>query len=138
MVDADDREVSMSNIPQGTDLDEVLAHYGVKGMKWGKRKGRRTLADSHDRERANIISGTVKSEKSTAHLTNAQLKEAIERMRLEQEFSRISGGIDKTRTQKTKAFVAKLLIDTGKQTAQQAVQSESKRLVDEQLRKARV
>lgn len=132
-----DMEVAMTELKRGETLEEILEHYGVKGMKWGTRKGRRTLADSTDSTRAKIIKGTVKTEKSTEHLTNSQLKEAIERMRLEQEFSRISGGLDKTRVQKSKQFIAKLLIDSGKQTAQQVATNELKTRVDQTINNAR-
>ena len=114
---------------------DVLEHYGVKGMKWGvRRKSRETLPSSPDRQRTALIKSSVKSTKSTGHLSNAALKEAIERMRLEQEFSRLSGGIDKTTAQKTKAFVAKLLLDTGKQTVQQAANTQAKKKVDTVLK----
>lgn len=131
-------ELAMSTLPQGADLDEILEHYGVKGMKWGKRKSRQTESNSADATRVGEVKTRVKTQKTTKILTNAELKDAIERMRLEQDFSKLSGGIDKTRTQKAKTFVAKLLVDTGKQTATQAVQSQAKSMVDEQLRKARV
>lgn len=136
--DGQDLEVSMSNVKPGTDLEEVLAHYGVKGMKWGKRKTRQTEATSEDSKRATDLKVRVKTQKTTKPLSNDDLEAAIKRMRLEQEFSKLSGGIDKTRKQKVGQFVAKLLIDTGKQTATQVTQSESKKFVDEQLRKTRV
>lgn len=134
----DNMELAMSTLPRGSDLDEVLEHYGVKGMKWGKRKSRQTEPNSEDSNRVGAVKTRVKTQKTTNILTTAELKDAIERMRLEQDFSKLSGGIDKTRTQKTKAFVAKLLVDTGKQNISQVAQSESKRLLDDQLRKARV
>lgn len=136
----DRMELAMTTIPQGSDLVDVLEHYGVKGMKWGQRKKRtrQTEPNSDDANRVGAVKTRVKTQKTTSILTTAELKDAIERMRLEQDFSKLSGGIDKTRTQKTKAFVAKLLIDTGKQTAQSAVQTQAKSIVDEQLRKARV
>jgi 2'-5' RNA ligase len=135
----DDLEVAMSSVPKGADLDAVLEHYGVKGMKWGvRKKSRQVEPDSEDAARVGAIKTRVKSQKTTKILSNKELQDALNRMRLEQEFSRVSGGIDKTRAQKTKAFVAKLLVDSGKQAAQQAVQTEMKSRVDEQLRKARV
>jgi hypothetical protein len=140
-------EVAMSSVPQGSDLDEILEHYGVKGMKWGKRKNRnlvdprspkQTEQNSADAQRVTAIKTRVRTQKTTRPLSNDELEAAIKRMRLEQDFSKLSGGIDKTRIQKAGEFVTKLLIDTGKQTATQTVQTQTKSIVDEQLRKARV
>jgi ribosomal protein S18 acetylase RimI-like enzyme len=133
-------EVAMSDVPQGSDLDTILEHYGVKGMKWGvrKKRSRQTEPDSEDSSRVSGVKSRVSTQKTTKILSTAELKDAIERMRLEQEFSKLSGGIDKTRSQKTAAFISKMLIDTGKQNVSQTFQSESKRLVDEQLKKTRV
>lgn len=33
-----------------TEVDDFLAHYGVKGMKWGRRKARNSEAESSDSE----------------------------------------------------------------------------------------
>lgn len=142
----EEMEVAMSEVPSGTDLDKVLAHYGKKGMKWGVRKdnpelrvGRRqTEPHSEDASRVGTIKTRAKTQKTTKVLSNAELRDAIDRMRLEQDFSKLSKGIDKTKTQKTVSFVAKLLGDAGKQTVQQAATGEMKSRVDEQLRKARV
>jgi 2'-5' RNA ligase len=131
----DDLEVMMSTADRGA---EFLEHYGVKGMKWGKRKSRQTESDSADSTRTATIKSRAKTQKTTKVFSNEELEAAIKRMRLEQEFSKLSGGIDKTRTQKAKSFVAKLLIDTGKQNVSQVAQSESKRFIDDRLKAARM
>lgn len=134
----DDLEVAMSEIKVGTDLEEVLEHFGVKGMKWGQhKKSRQTESDSADAQKVGGIKTRVKTQKTTKILTNQELRDALDRMRLEQEFSKLSGGLDKTRSQKAKGFVAKLLIDTGKQSADQAVKTKARGLVDEALKKTK-
>lgn len=71
-------------------VEEFLSHHGVKGMKWGKRKTRGTKeAPSSDAKKALDLRARAKRSKSKA-LTNEELKTAIERMRLEQEFKRLS------------------------------------------------
>lgn len=134
----DELEVAMSDIQRGTDLEAVLEHHGVKGMKWGQhKKSRQTEATSHDAARVGDIKTRVKTQKTTKILSNQELRDALDRMRLEQEFSKLSGGLDKTRIQKSKEFVAKLLIDTGKQSADQAVKTKARTLVDEAVKKAK-
>lgn len=118
--------------------DEFLAHYGVKGMKWGQRKksSRQTEPNSADANRTLDIKARVKTQKTTRILSNQELRESLDRMRLEQEFSKLSGGLDKTRIQKSKAFVGKLLIDTGKQNVEQVVKGQSQGLINEALKNA--
>lgn len=131
-------DVAMSDLPQ-LDLEDILEHYGVKGMKWGvrKKRSRQTSPDSEDETRVSGIKTGVKTQKTTRHLSNQELEDAIKRMRLQQEFSKLSGGIDKTRTQKSKAFVAKLLGDAGKQGAQQITNNETKSLFENAMRNAK-
>lgn len=134
----DDLEVAMSELEKGTDLDNILAHYGVKGMKWGQnRRSKQTEPTHSDAAKVDSIKVRVKTQKTTKVLGNQELRDALDRMRLEQEFSKLSGGLDKTRSQKAKTFVAKLLIDTGKQSADQAVKTKARGLVDEALKKAK-
>ena len=66
--------------------DNYLAHYGVKGMKWGVRKdrrGRRKPTASRDkREARRLMKQTYK--KGTQSLSNKELERLNKRMQLEQ------------------------------------------------------
>jgi 2'-5' RNA ligase len=126
-------EVAMS---VGSDAVDEILHYGVKGMKWGKRKKRQTDPDSEDTVRVTNLKVGVKTQKTTRHLSNTELEDAIKRMRLEQEFSKLSGGLEKTRVQKGRALIAKLLSDQGKQTANQALGNVSRTGLDAAFKKA--
>jgi hypothetical protein len=134
----DDLEVAMSEIELGTSLEDVLAHYGVKGMKWGQHKkaSRQTEPTHADSEHVGNIKSRVKAQKTTKILSNDEIRAAIDRMRIEQEFSKLSGGLDKTRIQKAKQFVGKLLVDTGKQNVEQTVKSQSQGFINEALKNA--
>jgi len=118
-------DFSMSE-ESSTAVADILEHFGVKGMKWGVHRNRQTSSDSSDTTRVSALKGGVKTQKTTRHLSNEELEDAIKRMRLEQEFTKLSGGLDKTRTQKAKAYVSKLLGDAGKQATQQTVNNEAK------------
>lgn len=97
-------------------LDEVLAHYGVKGMHWGVRKKRSADSGptSADATRAKAHASTVKTH-GTKALTNKELQDLVTRMNLEQQFS--------TLHQKSKKenpgvkFAKELLIQVGKEQA---------------------
>lgn len=65
-----------------------LSHFGVIGMKWGQRKALKAKT-SGDAKKSIAIRDTAKKASPKA-LTNAQLKLAIERMNLEQNFKRLA------------------------------------------------
>ena len=66
--------------------DNYLAHYGVKGMKWGVRKdrrgGRKPTASRDKREARRLMKQTYK--KGTQSLSNKELERLNKRMQLEQ------------------------------------------------------
>jgi hypothetical protein len=71
--------------------EEFLAHYGVKGMKWGTKKAAKLPKEgpSKDAQTALDIRARAKRSKPKA-LSNAELQQAINRMNLEQQFKRLS------------------------------------------------
>lgn len=81
-------------------MSDKLFHYGVKGMRWGFRKsdsggsakptGKRQKApQSEDSARA---AGTVKKQRESGitSLSNDELRGAIERLNLEQNYTRLT------------------------------------------------
>lgn len=75
-----------------TTLDDVLAHYGVKGMKWGVRKSRSAPRGpaSEDHARASAAKAKAKSHGGTHALSNKELQDIVNRMNLEQQYSRLN------------------------------------------------
>lgn len=69
-------------------VGDFLEHFGVIGMKWGQRKARKAVTSS-DAKKSIDVRAKAKSH-STKALTNAQLKTAIDRMNLEQNFKRLA------------------------------------------------
>lgn len=77
------------------DSGGELAHYGVLGMKWGKRKGSSTSPKV-----------TVKA------LSDEQLKSAINRMKLENEFIKLATPPPSPGKKALQAMVAKVAAET--------------------------
>lgn len=72
-------------IKKRNELDDILQHYGVKGMKWGVRKDRGSSVSSLKRE----LSWVSKSRKKLKE-SDDEIKKLTTRIRLENELKRLS------------------------------------------------
>jgi hypothetical protein len=98
-----------------SSLDDVLIHFGVKGMKWGSRRAAKE-SPSGDATRSMQLRTRAKTSKVKA-LSNKELQEAINRMNLEQQFKRLATN-EKPPVQR---FIASTLLEIGKREVQVAV-----------------
>ena len=77
------------------DVDDFLAHYGVKGMKWGVRRSESQLADaSDDAKRASSHRSKAKASGSAA-LSNKEMQELVTRLNLQQQYTRLTSSPSK-------------------------------------------
>lgn len=102
----------------GSSVDEVIEHFGVKGMRWGKRKkvsGGKETADSK-----NVSSSLAKIKSGgTKALSNVELKAVVERMNLEQQYSKLA--THTTTILAGRKFGAEVLREVGKDSAKKVV-----------------
>jgi len=96
----------------GVILDEdELAHFGVKGMRWGKRK-KQTSSDSEGSD-----GSTSKPAKpDVKKMTDDELKSAINRLKLEKEYLKLT----EPEISNGKKIVTALLKDVGDVSRKQA------------------
>lgn len=72
------------------NYDDFLQHYGVLGMKWGKRKARSTVS-SNKKPKNTAITKPKKTPKPTPRrLSDAELRAAVNRLRLEREYAELT------------------------------------------------
>lgn len=74
------------------EYEDVLAHFGVKGMKWGVRRSsgsKDSSPGSEDFEKARTALGKAKSG-GTKALSNKEMQEIVTRMNLEQQYSKLN------------------------------------------------
>ena len=76
-----------------SDVDEVLSHFGVKGMHWGVRDQNSTASgkpgSSSDRSEADRIAAKTRAAGGTHVLSNNELKKLNERLNLEANYNRL-------------------------------------------------
>lgn len=77
------------------DRNNYLAHYGIKGMKWGIRKNRQSGGSSRRKSRQDGWSDEAREvqrlkKKKPQELSNAELKRMNERIQLEQNYARLN------------------------------------------------
>lgn len=92
-----DMEVAMSQIERGRSaMSGYLSHYGIKGMKWGVRRSDAQLERaqsapkptlSEDAKTANKLYKKIET-KGTGSLSNQEMRQFLERMDLENRYSR--------------------------------------------------
>lgn len=71
--------------------DDILRHFGVKGMHWGVRRSRLTAPESPDATRVRTIQEKVRKG-GTRALTNEEIQALVTRMNLEQQYGRLNPG----------------------------------------------
>lgn len=113
-----------------------LAHYGVLGMKWGKRRTREEIDNaSADAKKSFEVRAQAKTT-GTKTLSNEDLRKAVTRMRLEQEFAQLSAKEREAAQSRGKRFVTKLFVDVGQQQARAVVNEVATQQRQQLMRKA--
>lgn len=112
-------------------VEEFLAHFGVKGMKWGVRRSQKELHPaSADHTHAQSIKAKGRNSGVKA-LSNKDIQDYMNRLNLEKQFkSTTPGG-------QAKAFVSQLLVGVGKQQATSVVNTAASKAVADGMARAR-
>jgi len=76
------------NDEKNNQVEDFLSHYGVLGMKWGKRRSRAELAKARQSTDSKKVSSLTK--RKPTELTNKQLQEINKRLNMEQQYSRLT------------------------------------------------
>lgn len=73
-------------------VEDVLEHFGIKGMQWGVRRNAHGDSSSGASDDALRVASSKKKIKkgSTKALTTKELQDVVNRMNLEQQYSRLT------------------------------------------------
>jgi hypothetical protein len=100
------------------EIEDFLAHFGVRGMKWGVHRARTSSPHPSSSEAATARQLHVRARSSGTHsLTNAELQTLVQRMNLESQYS----NLNQRQVSKGRKIVGDLLLEIGKQTAKQLI-----------------
>lgn len=113
-----------------TDPDDFLAHYGVLGMKWGKRKTTNNASPSAmqthtpfkkdpNREPPPAKGVTDLSPKHIKRIPDAELRQRINRIQMETQYKELTEG--KSAPDKSKAKVAYEKFEKGHKATQKVL-----------------
>ena len=73
------------------NYDDFLQHYGVLGMKWGHRKAKSNVSSNKKpKSTKNTTTSKPKHKPTQRRLTDAELREAVNRLRLEREYAELT------------------------------------------------
>lgn len=111
-------------------LIDILAHYGVKGMRWGVKKTTTSHPDSSDHKTAQSIK--LKGRQSgTRALSNKEIQDYMARLNLEKQFR------STTPSGKITAFISQLLGGVGRQQITTVANAQASRGIAAALRTRR-
>ena len=72
-------------------LRRFLQHYGVLGMKWGRRKARSNVSSNKKpKSTKNTTTSKPKPKPPQRQLSDAELRAAVNRLRLEREYAELT------------------------------------------------
>lgn len=112
----------------GIKSDESLMHYGIPGMRWGKRKGSSSSSSS--------TSASKPVARKLSEIPDDELKTMIGRLKLEKEFLTLTAPPPK-QVSKGRKIVTDLLLDVGKTNAKNYLTTGNKPPIVEQILAAR-
>lgn len=115
------------------DIEAVLAHFGVRGMKWGvrKRRGSSSAPASTDSARATELHTRAKTG-GTKTLSNEELQHLVTRLNLEGQYTKLSP--DKIHP--GLKIVNDVLVSVAKQQATSYTSKYAAKGIDELVKKA--
>jgi len=131
-------------------ISDFIKHYGVKGMKWGRRKSGKSRVHGYLKKKYPLHSNpkkelaevegtssrgsTSRKKKSVKDLSDTELREAVNRLNMEKQYKSLT----KPQRSASRKFVEEVLVNAAKKTASNQVSKgmdkAAKNLIDEMLK----
>lgn len=94
-------------------MSNKLMHYGVLGMKWGRRRGR-SSSSSADHKTASRL-----KKKKLSEMSNDELKKLTQRMQLEKQYKSLKS--ESSSANIAKKWLGNVMMEAGKEVAKSYV-----------------
>lgn len=108
-------------------MDNQLTHYGIKGMKWGVRRRRKSTPSSPS---ADYTKAKQIKKKRISEMSNDELKALTQRLQLEKQYRDLSPDV----VNRGKNEVQQILKNAAKQTATNFISKGMTKAVDLSLK----
>jgi hypothetical protein len=124
---------------------DILAHYGIKGMKWGVRRTRAQIdSDSPDVVAVKATTDKIRRNRgSTDPLSNKELEAFNRRLQLERTYNELVGrAADRSASRGSRfkkegqKFVREITLDSGKQILKGVVTAQGTKALNAQVEAA--
>ena len=110
--------------------NNTLYHYGVLGMRWGRRKGSTSSGTTGSKRRSKKSEDYVRAKalkkKRLSQLSNAELKELNNRMQLESQYKNLK----KQNISTGKKFVKDVIYDSSKELTKEYAKKYAKKGIE--------
>lgn len=111
-----------SEVEQTIDINEFLEHHGIKGMRWGVRRSKSQLSRAG-------------GGKSVKDMSDDELRAAVNRLNMEQQYTRLTSGNVSSRNKKLIVAGAGFAASIAGNVARQQIQNHTNAQVGKQIAK---
>lgn len=80
----------MTTLNSGMSYEDYLEHYGVKGMRWGRRKGAGSSSESSVKT-AKTAKKVKPVKPDIKKMSDKELRDKINRLQMEQQYAKLTG-----------------------------------------------
>lgn len=119
-----------------TTVEDVLEHFGVKGMRWGVRRSQTELHTGSEDHRNAAAAASKAKKGGVKSLSNKELQDMITRMNLEGQYVRLKPPSKGAVILKSGGkFVGEVLLGVGKSQATKLANDHATKLIGSAFKK---
>ena len=111
-----------NEIPEESEVNAVLAHYGIKGMRWGVRRKRG--------KGGRVEGGSSSKSESSKPKSDAELREAVNRMQLQKQYKDLNAALNPKKESKAVKMATQIMTNVATQQGTRILNNQVGNLLD--------